>query len=168
MTDSFSIEPKSNLNTTIGAISIKTLTSDKIVFIKNQLKTETPNFSGYFIGDEGAKMISEILLNSQFSHSPSKRNFVNKIKELKLNKSGISDEGFASLAKCLEKVTSVTTLNLSRNKLKDDSYTNILNLVKNNKNLKYINLTSNNFSDSVKDKIINNSRNLNSNIKIDI
>jgi hypothetical protein len=146
----------------------KPLTNDKIVFIKNQLKNEIANFSGYAIGDEGAKKVSEFLLSNQFSSSPSKRNLTSKIKELKLSKSSIGDEGFAHLSHCLEKNNSISTINLSKNRLKDESMNNLLNLIKNNKNIKSLNIQGNQFSQGIKEKIKTASKNLNSQMKLEI
>jgi hypothetical protein len=154
------------VNTTVN--TIKSLSSDKIVFIKNQLKNEIANFTGYSIGDEGAKMISEILLSAQFSYSPSKRNMGNKVKELKLTRVGLTDEGFSHLAHCLTKNTTIHTLILNKNRIKDDSCANILNLIKNNKQLKNFNLSQNNFTQTIKEKIKNLSKNFNPGLKIEI
>jgi Ran GTPase-activating protein (RanGAP) involved in mRNA processing and transport len=126
------------------------LSLDKIVFIKNQLKNETANFTGYTIGDEGAKKISELLLSSQFSYSPNKKTQISKVRELKFTKSNIGDEGLSHLSNCLEKSNSIHTIVLNKNKLKDESYSNILNLIKNNKQLKFLNLSFNQFSQSGK------------------
>lgn len=144
------------------------LSLDKIVFIKNQLKNEIANFTGYTIGDEGAKKISELLLSSQIKNSPSKRTQICKVKELKFTKSNIGDEGFSHLSNCLEKSNSIHSIVLNKNKIKDESYSNILNLIKNNKQLKFLNLSFNQFSQVVKEKIKNISKNLNPNLKLEI
>lgn len=151
-----------NNNTAQDLQSSRRLSSDKI-FIKNQLKNEVANFSGYNIGDEGAKLIADLLLSHQFS--PTKRN--NKVKEIKLSKCGITDEGFSTLANSLEKNPLIHTVHFSKNKLKDDSYTNILKLIK-NRSLKSLNLTQNNFTQGIKEKIKLNAKNLNQNLKIEI
>jgi hypothetical protein len=169
--NSFSSETR--LNTTTSVTNARkpisnSLSSDKIVFIKNQLKNEVANFTGYLIGDEGAKKISEILLSNQFSQSPNKKIVSIKIKELKLTKVGIGDEGFSHIANSVSKINTIHLLNLSKNKLKDESCVEILNLIKNNKNLKSLNLTFNNFSQAVKDKIKTIGRNLNNELKIEI
>ena len=130
------------------------------------------NFSGYSIGNEVAKKITELLLSSQFSHSHfvtnSKKTQWNKVKELKFTKSGIGDEGFSHLSNCLEKSNSIHTIIMNKNKLKDESYTNILNLIKNNKQLKLLNLSNNAFTQDVKEKIRSISQSLNPNLIIEI
>ncbi len=93
----------SRINKSSTAVSlINYLSSDKIVFFKNQLKMENANFSGYSICEEGAKKISEMLLSMKFAPSPNKRNSV-KLKELKFTNSGINDESFKHLGNALEK-----------------------------------------------------------------
>ena len=168
--DTFFTPPvgKTLAGTAVIQAKVAHLTLDKVVFIKNQLKNETANFSGYTIGDEGAKKISELLLSSQFSYSPMKRSQVSKVRELKFTKSGIGDEGFSHLSNCLEKSNSIHTIVLNKNKVKDESYTNILNLIKNNKQLKFLNLSGNLLTPVIKEKIKNISKNLNSNLKIEI
>jgi len=169
--NSFSSETR--LNTTTSLTNVRkpisnSLSSDKIVFIKNQLKNEVANFTGYLIEDEGAKKISEILLSNQFSQSLNKKPLPIKIKELKLTKVGIGDEGFSHIANSVSKINTIHLLNLSKNKLKDESCVEILNLIKNNKNLKSLNLTFNNLSQAVKDKIKTIGKNLNNELKIEI
>ncbi len=76
-----------------------------------------------------------------------------KVKEIRLKKSNITDEGFSILSKALENNNCVTILNLSRNCLTEKSLENIINLIKYNKNLKTINLDGNSYSISIKEKI---------------
>lgn len=165
LTESSSSE-KTCINTTFN--TERTMPSDKIVFIKNQLNNECANFTGYSIGDEGAKIISELLLASQFAISQHKKQMSQKIKEIKLSRSSITELGLGYIISALEKNTSINTLNLSKNKLKDDSYSKVLSLIKKNKSLKVLNLTSNNFSQNIKDKIKINSKSINPNLRLDL
>lgn len=76
-----------------------------------------------------------------------------KVKEIRLKKSNITDDGFAILCKTLENNNSITILNLSRNTISDKSLENMINLIKANKNLKTIYLDGNNYSAVIKEKI---------------
>ena len=65
----------------------KKLTKDMIVFIKNKLKSDSINCSGYDIGDEGVKKLLEFMIkkNLELKISSNKRNNI-KYKELKLSR----------------------------------------------------------------------------------
>ena len=94
------------------------------------------------IGDEGCQYISEILLQKNC-----------KVKEIRLKKSNLTDEGFIIICKALENHNTITNLNFSKNRITEKSLENILTLIKSNKNLKSINLDGNNYSTNIKDKI---------------
>jgi Ran GTPase-activating protein (RanGAP) involved in mRNA processing and transport len=136
--------------------------TDKIVFIGSQLKNEIVNFSGYVIGDEGVKIISDILS----SNSNNKKNF--KIKEMKIPKSHITDDGFKILIDCVEKYQNITHVYLNKNKITDFSSFILIDLIKNNKNLKYINLSDNLLTNSTKENIRQTIKSTNSSVKIDL
>jgi len=122
------------------------LTNDKIVFIKNQFKNESASFNCYDIGDEGAKVISELLAKNS------------KVKELKLTKTNIGDEGASFIFKALETNNSISNFNISKNVLTDKSIDSILNFLKNNKIVKTFNIASNQLSSQVKEKIKSTAR----------
>jgi len=76
-----------------------------------------------------------------------------KVKELKLNKTKVSDEGAILIFKALEINTSLNVLNLGSNNLTDNLYSSILNCINSNKNLRSINLINNKFGASFKENI---------------
>jgi len=85
-----------------------------------------------------------------------------KVKELKLLKSNIGDEGLSYILKSLENNTTVTNINLSKNYITEKSTDLIINFLKTNKILKSLILTNNGLNYS-KEKIKSSSKN---NIKI--
>lgn len=91
-----------------------------------------------------------------------------KLKEIRLIKCNIADEGFAILAGCVDKTGSIQVLNLKGNKIKDKSVKNILNIIKKNKTLKHLVLTQNLFTQTKKENIKINARLLNPNLKLEI
>jgi len=91
-----------------------------------------------------------------------------KIKELRLTKCNLSDEGFALLANCFEKNGSIQILNLKGNKLKDKSLKNILNLIKNNKGLKQLIISQNLMTPDKREHIRINAKIYNPYIKIEV
>lgn len=115
---------------------------DKIVFIKAQMKNDSANFTGYDIGDEGSKQIAEILLTK-----------TTKVKELKLTKCNITDEGAIQILKAMETNSSVSSLNMSKNNITDKSVDAFVNMFNKNKSLKNILLSNNNLTSVAKDKI---------------
>ena len=91
-----------------------------------------------------------------------------KLKEIKLNKCNIGDEGFSILANCFDKPGSVQIIHLKGNKIKDKSYKNIIHLIKNNLTLKNLVLSLNMLSVTKKENIKINSKILNHNLKIEL
>ncbi len=76
-----------------------------------------------------------------------------KLKEIKLIKCNINDEGFNILCNCFDKNGSIQTLNLKGNKIKDKSVKNIIHLIKSNKTLKNLILSQNLFSQAKKENL---------------
>jgi hypothetical protein len=155
---------------------------DKVVFIKNQFKNEIANFTGvgkkikkifkkskifHFldIGEDGVRIVIDLLNNSNptnksniFSfNSTNQQNppttINNKVKELKLTKTNLTDEQLTSLLKALESNQQINNLNVAKNNLTDKSIDAIVSLFKKNNTLKTIYLSNNNFSTNGKDKL---------------
>ncbi len=76
-----------------------------------------------------------------------------KVKELRLKKSNLTDEGFIILCKALENNHTINILNFSKNRITERSLDMIYMIIKSNKNLKSIHLDGNNYSTSVKEKL---------------
>ena len=91
-----------------------------------------------------------------------------KLKEIRLTKCNIGDDGFAILANCFDKSGSVQVLNLKGNKIKDKSLKSVLHIIKSNKTLKNLVLLQNLFSQAKKENIKINSKLLNPNLKLEI
>lgn len=131
------------------------LTKDKIIFIKNKVKNEVINLSGYSIGDEGCRVMVKFLIRNSEK---------NKIifKELKVAKSEITSKGlvFITVALNVTKNT-ITKLDLSNNDLSDDCFYSLSSLVKKNKQIKVIRLKENKFSEEFKEKFIMEFKNSN-------
>ena len=94
------------------------------------------------IGDEGSKIIADLL---------SQKNC--KVKELKLTKTNLTDEGAIIIFKALENNNCVNNLNIAKNYISDKCIDCILNFFKTNKTVKTIYFTNNNFSTSSKEKL---------------
>ena len=148
----------------------KKLTKDMIVFIKNKLKSDSINCSGYDIGDEGVKKLLEFMIkkNLELKISSNKRNNI-KYKELKLSRCGITNEALNYIKTILNiSKNTITHLNLSRNNLDDNGVNIICNIIEKNTQLKDLKL-SKNFIDQNGKKIIEDYiKQNNLNIKLEI
>ncbi len=121
----------------------KKLTKDMIVFIKNKLKSDSINCSGYDIGDEGVKKLLEFMIkkNLELKISSNKRNNI-KYKELKLSRCGITNEALNYIKTILNiSKNTITHLNLSRNNLDDNGVNIICNIIEKNTQLKDLKLS---------------------------
>ena len=94
------------------------------------------------IGDEAAKVVAELISNKNC-----------KVKDLKLTKTNIADEGSIQIFKALESNISIVNFNISKNLITDKSLESIVNCMKINKSIKVLNLSLNLFSSSTKDKL---------------
>jgi len=137
---------------------------------------------------KGVKFTEEIISNKKNIHDLNNSNNINKLstenlnpnkniytenevyrlKEIKLTKCNISDEGFSFISNCFDKSGSIQIINLKGNKLKDKSYKNILHMIKSNKGLKILILSQNLFSPAKKESIKINAKLLNPNLKLEI
>lgn len=111
--------------------------------IKNLLKkTDKINLSKNDLGNEGILALTENIGKNK-----------DKIKELKLVKCSINDEGCAHLLKVIEGCNKLSTLNLANNLLTEKSVKNIVQFLGKNKSLNSVYFTNNNFSVNSKEKI---------------
>lgn len=91
-----------------------------------------------------------------------------KLKEIRLSRCNITDEGFSIIANCFDKTGSIQIINLKGNKLKDKSFKNIIHIIKSNKSLKHLVLSHNLFSQHKKENIKMNLKLLNPALKLEI
>ena len=82
-----------------------------------------------------------------------------KIKEIKLIKCGINDEGAVHLLKAMEGCSKLISVNLANNSLSDKIVNNVVNFLNKNYNVSSCYFTNNNFSVSSKEKIKSYNRN---------
>ena len=82
-----------------------------------------------------------------------------KIKELKLIKCGINDDGAVLLLKAMEGCLKLASVNLANNSLSDKIVYNIVNLLNKNSCISSCYFTNNNFTVSSKEKIKSYNRN---------
>ena len=148
----------------------KKLTKDMIVFIKNKLKSDSINCSGYDIGDEGVKKLLEFMIkkNLELKISSNKRNNI-KYKELKLSRCGITNEALNYIKTILNiSKNTITHLNLSRNNLDDNGVNIICNIIEKNTQLKDLKLSKNLIDQNGKKIIEDYIKQNNLNIKLEI
>ena len=148
----------------------KKLTKDMIVFIKNKLKSDSINCSGYDIGDEGVKKLLEFMIkkNLELKISSNKRNNI-KYKELKLSRYGITNEALNYITTILNiSKNTITHLNLSRNNLDDNGVNIICNIIEKNTQLKDLKLSKNLIDQNGKKIIEDYIKQNNLNIKLEI
>ena len=148
----------------------KKLTKDMIVFIKNKLKSDSINCSGYDIGDEGVKKLLEFMIkkNLELKISSNKRNNI-KYKELKLSRCGITNEALNYIKTILNiSKNTITHLNLSRNNLDDNGVNIICNIIEKNTQLKDLKLSKNLIDQNEKKIIEDYIKQNNLNIKLEI
>lgn len=122
----------------------KTSSKDKSIVIKTQFKNEIANFSRIDIGNEGAKAIAEAL------------SLKHKVKEIKMARCKIGDDGAISIFKSIESSvhsSTIINLNIANNHLTDKTVDAILSLLNKNNSIKTIYLTNNTFSSKSKEKI---------------
>ena len=148
----------------------KKLTKDMIVFIKNKVKSDSINCSGYDIGDEGVKKLLEFMIkkNLELKISSNKRNNI-KYKELKLSRCGITNEALNYIKTILNiSQNTITHLNFSRNNLDDNGVNIICNIIEKNTQLKDLKLSKNLIDQNGKKIIEDYIKQNNLNIKLEI
>ena len=134
----------------------KKLTKDKIVFIKNKLKSESINCSGYDIGDEGVKKLLEFMIKKNLElkvNNPSKRTQI-KYKELKLSRCGLTNEALNDIKSLMEVCkNTISHINLSRNYIDVNGVSILCSILQKNPQLKDLKLSKNNINQSGKEMI---------------
>ena len=134
----------------------KKLTKDKIVFIKNKLKSESINCSGYDIGDEGVKKLLEFMIKKNLElkvNNPSKRTQI-KYKELKLSRCGLTNEALNDIKSLMEVCkNTISHINLSRNYIDVNGVSILCSILQKNPQLKDLKLSKNNINQNGKEMI---------------
>ena len=152
-------------------LSQKKLSKDIIVFIKNKLKSDSINCSGYEIGDEGIKKLLEFIikknLEQKINNSNKKGNF--KYKELKLSRCGITNDALIYIKSIMEVCkNTIMHLNLSRNNIDADGINMLCSIIQKNPQLKDLKLSKNNINTEGKKIIEEFIKKNNSNLKLEI
>ena len=145
------------LGLTDRKITQKKLTKDRIVFIKNKLKSESINCSGYDIGDEGVKKLLEFMiklnLELKVNNNVSKRQQI-KYKELKLSRCGLTNEALNDIKSLMEVCkNTITHINLSRNYIDINGVSILCSILQKNPQLKDLKLSKNNINQNGKEII---------------
>ena len=152
-------------------LSQKKLTKDIIVFIKNKLKSDSINCSGYEIGDEGVKKLLEFIIKKNLEQkitTTNKRGNI-KYKELKLSRCGITNDALIYIKSIMEVCkNTIMHLNLSRNNIDSNGVNILCSIIQKNPQLKDLKLSKNNINQSGKEMIEEYIKQINSNVKLEI
>ena len=145
------------------------LTKDIIVFIKNKLKSDSINCSGYEIGDEGVKKILEFIIKKNLEEKVTNKKGNMKYKELKLSRCGISNDALNYIKSIMEVCkNSIIHINLSRNYIDSNGVNILCSIIQKNPQLKDLKLSKNNINQRGKDLIEECIKQNNSNLKLEI
>ena len=159
------------LGLTDRKLSQKKLTKDRIVFIKNKLKSESINCSGYDIGDEGVKKLLEFMIKQNLElkvNNTSKRGQI-KYKELKLSRCSLTNEALNYIKSLMEVCkNTITHINLSRNYIDMNGVSILCSILQKNPQLKDLKLSKNNINQNGKEIIEDYIKQNNLNIKLEI
>ena len=159
------------LGLTTDKISQKKLTKDIIVFIKNKLKSDSINCSGYEIGDEGIKKLLEFMIKKNLEQkvtSTNKRGNI-KYKELKLSRCGLTNDALNYIMSIMEvSKNTITHLNLSRNNIDSNGINILCSIIQKNPQLKDLKLSKNDINQNGKNMIEEYIKKNNTNIKLEI
>ena len=152
-------------------LSQKKLTKDIIVFIKNKLKSDSINCSGYEIGDEGVKKLLEFIIKKNLEQkitTINKRGNI-KYKELKLSRCGITNDALIYIKSIMEVCkNTIMHLNLSRNNIDSNGVNILCSIIQKNPQLKDLKLSKNNINQSGKELLEEYIKQNNSNVKLEI
>ena len=152
-------------------LSQKKLTKDIIVFIKNKLKSDSINCSGYEIGDEGVKKLLEFIIKKNLEQkitTINKRGNI-KYKELKLSRCGITNDALIYIKSIMEVCkNTIMHLNLSRNNIDSNGVNILCSIIQKNPQLKDLKLSKNNINQSGKEMLEEYIKQNNSNVKLEI
>ncbi len=159
------------LGLTDRKLSQKKLTKDRIVFIKNKLKSESINCSGYDIGDEGVKKLLEFMIKQNLElkvNNTSKRGQI-KYKELKLSRCSLTNEALNYIKSLMEVCkNTISHINLSRNYIDMNGVSILCSILQKNPQLKDLKLSKNNINQNGKEIIEDYIKQNNLNIKLEI
>ena len=159
------------LGLTTDKITQKKLTKDIIVFIKNKLKSDSINCSGYEIGDERIKKLLEFMIKKNLEQkvtSANKRGNI-KYKELKLSRCGLTNDALNYIMSIMEvSKNTITHLNLSRNNIDSNGINILCSIIQKNPQLKDLKLSKNDINQNGKNMIEEYIKKNNSNIKLEI
>ena len=149
----------------------KKLTKDRIVFIKNKLKSESINCSGYDIGDEGVKKLLEFMIKNNLElkvNNPSKKGQI-KYKELKLSRCGLTNDALNYIKSLMEVCkNTISHINLSRNYIDINGVSILCSILQKNPQLKDLKLSKNNIPQNGKEMIEECIKQNKLNIKLEI
>lgn len=149
----------------------KKLTRDCIVFIKNKLKTDSINCSGYEIGDEGVKKLLEFMIkkNLEIKVESSPKKGPIRYKDLKLSRCGISNDGLNYIKSIMDVCkNTITHINLSRNYIDMNGVNIICSILQKNIQLKDLKLSKNNIPQNGKELIEECIKQNNLSVKLEI
>jgi len=159
------------LGLTDRKMSQKKLTKDRIVFIKNKLKSESINCSGYDIGDEGVKKLLEFMIKNNLElkvNNPSKKGQI-KYKELKLSRCGLTNDALNYIKSLMEVCkNTISHINLSRNYIDMNGVSILCSILQKNPQLKDLKLSKNNIPQNGKEMIEECIKQNKLNIKLEI
>jgi len=159
------------LGLTDRKMSQKKLTKDRIVFIKNKLKSESINCSGYDIGDEGVKKLLEFMIKNNLElkvNNPNKKGQI-KYKELKLSRCGLTNDALNYIKSLMEVCkNTISHINLSRNYIDINGVSILCSILQKNPQLKDLKLSKNNIPQNGKEMIEECIKQNNLNIKLEI
>ena len=129
--------------------SLSPFNSNKRLLLKNKLrKTDKINLSRNSLNEETIISLAQQIKNSK-----------EKLKEIKLIKCGINNEGATLLLKALESCVKLNFVNLANNSLDDKIVNNIINFLKKNNSVTSCYFTNNNFTTGSKEVIKSYNRN---------
>ena len=159
------------LGLTDRKMSQKKLTKDRIVFIKNKLKSESINCSGYDIGDEGVKKLLEFMIKNNLElkvNNPNKKGQI-KYKELKLSRCGLTNDALNYIKSLMEVCkNTISHINLSRNYIDINGVSILCSILQKNPQLKDLKLSKNNIPQNGKEMIEECIKQNNLNVKLEI
>ena len=150
----------------------KKLTKDCIVFIKNKLRSDSINCSGYDIGDEGVKKLLEFMIKKNLELKVGNtlaRKGQMKYKELKLSRCNLTNDALNYIKSIMEVCkNTITHINLSRNYIDINGVSILCSILQKNPQLKDLKLSKNNIPTNGKEIIEECIKQNNLNVKLEI
>ena len=138
-----------NINDTKSTRSLSPFNAKKQSFIKSKLKKiDKINLSRNDLNEEDIQSLIH-----QIKHNK------DRLKEIKLIKCGLNNEGAISLLKAMENCVKLNFVNLANNSLNDKIVNNIINFLKKNNSISSCYFSNNNFTTGSKEIIKSYNRN---------